>query len=312
MKMYFKRTFIWLGLSILMMILWIAGIFIGNAIFPSSLMEMSADSKVSGELMLFLACLMNTGVILYFIYNCRIKGWILAGILFLVTFGIQSFMAQIETLWFNDSLKLPINGIWAIVTGGAVMNLVFAFAAVWLTGNFSTSLKSEYTKVKPDIVPLLKRVILFSVIIWPAVYFMAGYFIAWQFSEVRLFYSGSTEMASFYDLMKDNLVSGLYFFQIFRGVLWILIALLVFSVTYGSLVHKGIILGLLLACLGSSGLILPNPVMPYMVRMGHLVETASSSFLWGIILAWGFAKFTSDKTIEPDVSIDQLSYENAN
>ena len=146
--------------------------------------------------------------------------------------------------------------------------------------------------------------------IWPLVYFSAGYLIAWQFSEVRLFYSGSTEMASFYSLMQDNFASGLYFFQIFRGILWILIALLVFSVIKGSLIHKGIILGLLLAFLGSSGLILPNPIMPFMVRMGHLVETATSSFLWGLILAWGFAKFTSDEIRESDVSVNNLSYEN--
>lgn len=293
-----------------MMILWITGIIIGNAIFPSSLMEMSTDSNVSGELMLFLVCLMNAGVILYFLYNSRVTGWRLVGILFLVAFGIQSFMAQIETLWFNDSLKLPINGVWAIVTGGVVMNLVFAFAAVWLTGKFSTSVKYEYDKVKPDLIPLLKRILLFSVMIWPLVYFLAGYLIAWQFSEVRLFYSGSTEMASFYSLMKDNFASGLYFFQIFRGVLWILIALSVFTVTKGSLIHKGIILGLLLAFLGSSGLILPNPIMPFTVRMGHLVETASSSFLWGLVLAWGFTKFTSVKINESDVSVNNLSYEN--
>lgn len=298
MKTNIKRVFIWLGLSIVMMFFWSIGLFIGNAIFPSSIMEMSAESDTN-PLMFFLVCAMNTGIILYFIYNSRITGWKLVGILFLVIFGIQHFMSQIETLWFNESIHFPINGIWAIVSGGAIMNFVIAIAATWLTGKFSISAdKPEISKPKVDVVPLLQRVIIFSLLIWPFVYFMAGYFIAWQFAEIRLFYSGTTEMASFLSIMKDNVMSGLYFFQIFRGVLWILIAFLVFSVTNGSLIHKGIILGLLLSFLGSGGLLLSNPFMPDMVRMGHLIETASSNFLWGVILSWGFAKFTQNDLIQ--------------
>ncbi len=297
--MNLKRILVWLGLSVLMMIFWIAGLFIGNAIFPSSLMETSASSD-NNELMFFLVCAMNTGIILYFIYKQRSTGWKLVGILFLVSFGIQYFMAQIETVWFNDSLKLPINGIWAIVSGGAIMNLIIALLATWLTGNFGSSKEFEFTKLKIEVRPMIIRGVIFSVVIWPLVYFMAGYLIAWQFTEVRLFYSGTSEMASFLSIMKDNFASGLYYFQIFRGVLWILIAMLVFSVTKGSMIHKGIILGLLFSFLGSSGLLLDNPVMPYMVRMGHLVETASSNFIWGLILAWGFSKFTVNDLIDSE------------
>lgn len=298
MKTILKRIVIWLGLSVLMMIFWIVGLFIGNAIFPSSLMDASANSNNSGQLMFFLACALNTGVIMYFIYKQRSKGWKLVGILFLVIFGIQYFMSQIETLWFNDSLKLPINGIWAIVSGGAIMNLLIAVLATWFTGNFSPLKESGFGKLKFEVRPMIGRVILFSVVVWPVVYFMAGYLIAWQFAELRLFYSGTTEMASFQSIMVDNFTSGLYYFQIFRGVLWILIAMLVFSVTNGSVIQKGVILGLLFAFLGSSGLLLDNPVMPYIVRMGHLIETSTSNFIWGLILAWGFAKFTSNNIID--------------
>jgi len=305
MKTIIKGAFIWLGLSVLMMFLFIIGILIGNAIFPSSLTDASADNS-NGEILLLLTCGLNAAVIMYFIYNSIIKGWKLVGILFLITFGIQYFMSQIETVWFNDSLNLPMNGILAIVTGGAIMSLFFALAATWLTGNFKN--KKEYTGgiLKVDLVPMLKWITLLAVIIWPLVYFMAGYLIAWQFAEVRLFYSGTTEMASFYSIMKENVISGLYFFQIFRGVLWVLIASLVFVSTEGTLLRKGLILGLLLSFLGSSQLLLPNPIMPYMVRMGHLVETATSSFLWGLILAWCFGKFT---TIVP---LNQKTDDNVN
>ena len=289
------------------MIFWIIGLMIGNAIFPSSITEMSADSNSNMELMLFLTCALNTWVILYFINNTQCKGWKLAKTIFLVTFGIQYFMSQIETLWFNDSIDFPINGIWAIVSGGAIMILLFSVTATWFTGNFSPLQKSAGVKAKVDLVPMIKKILLFSVVVWPVIYFLDGYLIAWQFAEVRLLYSGTAEMASFLSIMKANVASGLYFFQILRGVLWILIALPALAVTRGLLMRKGVILGLLFAFLGSSQLLIPNPFMSDMVRMAHLIETASSMFLWGFMIAWYFGKFISSEPNESDYKISSTN-----
>jgi len=298
-----KKILVWLGLSILMMITWISGIFIGNMIFPSSLMEMSADSSVNTELMLFIICGLNTWVILYLIYNSKYTGWKLVGATFLVTFGIQYFMTQIETLWFNDSLSMPINGIYAIVSGGAISIIIFSIAATWITGNFKRSEKAEAQSVKGELKPLLIRILLLSVVIWPIVYFMAGYLIAWQFAELRLFYSGTTEMASFLSIMEENIASGLYYFQFFRGFLWVLIGLLVLKMTNRPILQKGVILGLLLSILGSSQLLLPNPFMSDMVRMGHLLETGSSNFIWGFIIAISLGSVMEKKLIDPGTPV---------
>ncbi len=303
MKTNIKKVFIWLGLSILMTIFWIVGLIIGNAIFPSSITEMSADSDSSGGLILLLICALNTFVVLYFIYNSQCKGWKMAGTIFLIIFGLQYFMSQIETLWFNDSLNFPVKGILAIVSGGAIMNLLFSVTATWFTGNFSQVKESAGEKTKVELVPMIKYFLLLSIIVWPVIYFLAGYFIAWQFADVRLLYSGTAEMDSFLSMMKVNVASGLYFFQILRGVLWILIALPAVAVIRGSLIRKGVIIGLLFAVLSSSQLLLPNPFMSDMVRMGHLVETAPSNFIWGFIIAWCFGKLISSEPNESDFKI---------
>ncbi len=293
-----KKILVWLGLSILMMITWISGIFIGNMIFPSSLMDMNVESNSNAELMLLITCGLNTWVLLYFINNSIFRGWKLVGAIFLVTFGIQYFMSQIETLWFNDSLEMPINGIYAIVSGGAISIFIFSIAATWVTGNFKRSKETETPSEKGELKPLLIRILVLSVVIWPVVYFMAGYLIAWQFAEVRLFYSGTTEMAPFISIMEENIASGLYYFQFLRGFLWVLIGLLVLKMTNGSIVHKGIILGLLLSILGSSQLLLPNPIMSDMVRMAHLLETGSSNFIWGFIIAMSLGSVIEKKSID--------------
>jgi hypothetical protein len=276
-------------------IFWIVGLIIGNAIFPSSITEMSADSDSSGGLILLLICALNTLVVLYFIYNSQCKGWKLVGTIFLITFGLQYFMSQIETLWFNESINFPIKGILAVVSGGFIMNLLFSVTATWFTGNFSLLKKSAGEKTKVELAPIVKYFLLLSIVVWPVIYFLAGYFIAWQFAEVRLSYSGTVEMDSFLSMMKANVASGLYFFQILRGVLWILIALPALAVIRGSLMRKGVIIGLLFVVLSGSQLLLPNPFMSDMVRMAHIIETAPSNFLWGFIIAWCFGKLISSE-----------------
>ncbi|MGI9547358.1 MAG: hypothetical protein ACR2MM_08985 [Flavobacteriaceae bacterium] len=282
--MTIKKILVWIGLSITMMVLWIVGLMIGNAIFPSSLMDMETGNDSTGILWLLLASALNAWIILKLIYNSEFTSWKLVGYVFLVSFGIQYFMSQIETIWFNDSLQLPINGIWAIICGGAVTLLLFAIAATGFTRKFKQS--SSIGPGKLMLKPLLKKIIVLSVIIWPLIYFMFGYLVAWQFAEVRMLYSGTTEMDSFISIMKGNLVSGLYAFQILRGFLWVLIGILVIQMTNCSRVKTGILLGLLFTILGSSGLLIPNPIMPEMVRMAHLIETSTSDFLWGFIIAW--------------------------
>jgi hypothetical protein len=196
MKKHFKILLIWIGLSILMTVFWIVGLMIGNAIFPSNITETSEASGNSSDLLLLFTCFINTAAVLLFIYNSRVRGFKLTAALFLIIFSIQFFMSQIETLWFNDSLKMPVNTIWMLVSGGAIMSMLFALSATWLTGNFKqTNAETAYVPKRP-VKPPLVQVALLAVVIWPAVYFLAGYFIAWQFPDIRQYYSGSSEMQS--------------------------------------------------------------------------------------------------------------------
>ena len=61
---------------------------------------------------------------------------------------------------------------------------------------------------------------------------------------------------------------------------------LVMRITRGSRLEKALATGVLFAVVMTSGLLLPNPYMPFEVRMVHLVETAPSNFLFGALLVW--------------------------
>ncbi|MEQ8413282.1 MAG: hypothetical protein RIB71_02415 [Imperialibacter sp.] len=299
MKSFFRTTAIWVALSVLMLVLWIIGLMLGNIIFPSDLMKASNGSGDDGLPIMLLICGLNTAVVMYFMRSTNRWGWQLVFTLALVLFSIQYFMSQIETLWFNDSLKMALNSIWALVAGGAISSMLFSVLAVWVAGNFK---KREQLASKGEIMPFsntLTMTALMAIVIWPLIYFLAGYFIAWQFEEVRIYYSGSSEKASFLFMMKENVASHLYSFQVLRGVLWTLIALLVFRSISGSWLQKAVVLGLMLAVVGCSQLLLPNPIMPEPVRLAHLLETSLSGVVLGMVMAWLFARTSPKKAIEP-------------
>jgi hypothetical protein len=303
MKNVMKNILVWFLLGFLMMVFQIMGMALGIQLFPSDIMDEAMKSETS-LLTFFLTCLLNAGAILYFVRYSTLKGWKLTGVIFLLGFGLMYFMSQIETLWFNDSVQFPIMGIYGIVTGGAFMFVLFALATTWITGNFKRSENKEISSNTIDFALLWKRILLISVVIWPLLYFSAGYFIAWQFEAIRFYYTGSVVKESYLFMFADYLDSNLYLFQIFRGLLWVLLSMLVLKFMRGTIVQKGIALTMLLVFLCCIQLMLENPFMPQAVRMGHLLETSTENAILAIIMVWVLVK--SPKT-SPKHSMASLS-----
>ena len=53
----------------------------------------------------------------------------------------------------------------------------------------------------------------------------------------------------------------------------------------GGRLERGVALGLLFAVLMNAQLLIPNPLMPRDVRLIHLLETAPSNLLLGLVVA---------------------------
>jgi hypothetical protein len=74
--------------------------------------------------------------------------------------------------------------------------------------------------------------------------------------------------------------------QAIRALLWVVIALPVINMLKGSRLETAILIALLFSVVMNTQLLLPNPYMPGAVRMAHLVETASSNFIFGFLVGW--------------------------
>ncbi len=112
-----------------------------------------------------------------------------------------------------------------------------------------------------------------------------GYLIAWQNEHLRIYYTSTSEMAPYTVQLASIFGDGLYFLQLVRGSIWIAVTVPVAMMIGGSK-SRFLLIGVLSSLLPSSLLLIPNPYMPADIAMTHLVETATSNFLWGMAIVW--------------------------
>jgi len=119
------------------------------------------------------------------------------------------------------------------------------------------------------------------------IYFLFGYFIAWQFEELRVFYSGTAENAGFIGQLMNNFHDNviIYPFQFIRGILFVLgvLPLLYMLQRKKSVFITGISLVYLCTAVV---LIIPNILFPDAVRWAHFIEMFFSMLLFGVITGY--------------------------
>ena len=184
---------------------------------------------------------------------------------------------------------MPGDLILAIVIVGFFLAIIYAFLAVWILVKLNMTNEPEdgHTRLQMPPREFILKFVLLAGIVYPAIYILAGHFIAWQFDDVRMLYTGSTDMAPFSEQFKSAyLQSWLYPYQVLRGSLWILFAIPVIRMLKGNPWEAVIAVALLFSCLMSMQLLLPNPFMPGQVAPAHFLETFSSDAVWGVIVVW--------------------------
>jgi hypothetical protein len=243
-----------------------------------------AESAVILQVSL-LVCLLNSIVIGYLVLGSRWSGWKLAGALAFVLFGVVTFMSQIETAVFVRNL--PPGFLPRFVAFGLVFALVIAPLAVLILGKrrgpgpHDDSPQPQLTTTQ-----WITKLSLIA-IVYVFLYFSFGYFIAWRNPAVRAYYGGE-DPGSFFSQMLSVVrnTPWLVPLQILRGLLWTAFAIPIIRMMKGHWWNAALGVALTFSVVMNSQLLLPNPLMPYEVRMSHLLETATSNFIFAIVLVW--------------------------
>lgn len=245
----------------------------------------SSEQAGATALTLLAVCFLQVAVMTHLILRSRWTGWRLAATVFLVFYGVMTFMPQMESAVFLN--RLPPGTLPRLFLMGAIVAAPFSVLAVLILG------KRKAGALDPErssrlVMPAGEWAWKLAVIalVYLILYFTFGYFIAWKNPAVPEYY-GSTDPGSFFAQMGTVLRNTplLVPFQVLRAMLWVALALPVIRMLKGRWPETAIALGSLFAVM-TAPLLLPNPYMPEAVRMAHLVETASSTLIFGVFVGW--------------------------
>jgi hypothetical protein len=244
----------------------------------SNASEQNATADAGATLLaLLLVSLINAAVWTYVIRRSQWTGWRLILTVFFLFYGVSTVMPQIETAYFIT--RLPPGLLPRLFVAGVIIAAVFAPLAVLILGK-ARSQTNETSRLKMTVSVWIAKS--FAIVIaYLFLYFTFGYFIAWKNEAVRAYYDGS-DPGSFVTHITNLLRAEplLFLLQVVRALLWTAIAVPVIKMMKGGWWETGLAVALLFAVM-TSQLLLPNPLMPDEVRMVHLVETATSNFLFG-------------------------------
>jgi hypothetical protein len=243
----------------------------------------NTDTNAAGALLV--VSFLNSLVLTHLTQRARLAGWKLAGAIFLILFGVLTVLPQIETAFFVTTL--PPGMLPRIFLAGGLTAAIIAVAAVLIFGKWRGLMNVSNARLREVSRKRLILKLCAIAVIYVALYFTFGYYIAWQSSAVRNYYGGS-DPGSFILQMRTVLsdTPELVLLQIFRALLWTGLALLVIQIVRGPWWEVALMVALLFSVVMNTQLLIPNPFMPAEVRFAHLIETASSNFLFGWLVVW--------------------------
>lgn len=286
--MEFKNFVALFGKWVLFTLLFTICFILGTII--SGLANVGADQAESpdnsGFSWLFVNSAITVGLLAWPTIRTSWPRWKSIATIFVLLFFIGTLLPQLDALFFNDPLGMSAGNVVTIILSGAIGALLYVPFSVWAFHSHKKS-GGELEATASHSVPY-ERIGLLSMV-YLVIYYLFGYFIAWQSADLRAFYSGTTDILPIWEHLSSTWASspGLFGLQIIRGLIWSTLAYLLGRMIESSPKwEKVLIISLSFSLIGTFLLLVPNPFMPEVVRKVHFIEVSSSNFLFGFLAGW--------------------------
>jgi len=249
---------------------------------------MSPVESTRSALALLGVCLIDTLILTYFILRSRLSGLRLMVVVTLVFYGVKTFTSMLEAWHFMAGIASEeLSGMFLFTVP---MVVIFPLVAVPLLGKAKKQTEADEspnTRLVMPIGQLIGKVLFLSVIVYTILFWTFGYFVALQNPDVTAFYD-VTVPDSFFTYFGGVLttIPLTLIFEFFRGALWISLVVPVIRTTKGRVWEAGLVVALLFSLVQNNVHLIPNPIMPASVAMSHFIETASSNFIYAVIITW--------------------------
>jgi len=281
-KQIFKGLLIFLSLLLLYNIFYIIGALAVSSLIPNI---QSEPGILSNNLGLLIIGIVNTLLIISLIKCSKLSGLKLIIGLSFSYYGVSTFLTQIETWYFLSKITVTKELLFRLFIMGLPISFIFIPLAIWVLGKGKIIEPYIYTL---SFKQWFKKLGIIS-IVYVALYWISGYFIAWQNPDLRFFYGSSVDIIPFWEhtISTINTDPWLLPFQVLRGLLWAFFSIIIIQNSKTNLWLTMSLMAAFLTVPQLLGLLLENPLMPNAsVRLSHFIEGIVSNVAFAIFLSW--------------------------
>ncbi len=254
---------------------------------PELAEKMSPEAGMQAASMIPVVALIMTSTIAYLVLRSRWHGLKLAVAIFVIFFGVYTFLTQIEPLAFPAvTEQMPPGTIPGFFLAGLILTFPFSLLTVWILGKMKRNPLADESNTRLQMsASEWAWKLSAAVILYEVVYFTFGYYVAWRTPGLPEFYGG-TDPGTFFGQLANVIrdTPWLFLFQLFRALVWTGIGCIIIRMHKGGAIETGFAVGLAFSLLMSATMLLPNPLMPPDVYRAHAIELVSSNFVFGILL----------------------------
>lgn len=285
-----KSILLWFFKLANLLVLFVVFFILGSMVITELPVDAVSDPGPFPEIIgLLIYAAAHVLIILFLILTSRWEGLRLSAALSFSYYGAVTILTQIETWYFLSSLTVSDELLVQLFLMGMPVSFLLIPLAVWIVGKqrITSNNSNKFMQSIPSNQWIWKLAVI--AIIYVILYWTAGYYIAWQNPELRAFYGSPGEISPFFEHTSTTFQNDpeLLRFQLFRGVLWAVCAIPIIRASGVNVWWTALLVGLFLSVPQNVGHLLANPLIPdASVRMSHMIETASSTFLFGLIIVW--------------------------
>lgn len=253
---------------------------VGSALFaPPGLPPLAQHEEALALVGILGMATIDAALLLLFVQRSRLCGWRLAALVAGIFYFVKTLTSQLEAVFFMPNVTAGMLPNLLAMT--VPLTLVIAPLAVWLGGRWQPSARDRSPGfAPPGLSPwqLAARSALLSAVVYPALFFLAGWFVAFRSAELRAFYGGAGGDTFLAQLA--TLEPSVYLLEVLRGALWVACAVAMLGTQRGRAWASTLLVAAWFALLQNDVHFIPNPLMSATIRLHHFVETASSNAVW--------------------------------
>jgi len=291
MKKTFTSFFVFLSIILVFVVVFL----IPGMVIPVSeqlLKKLNPEEMKSFFPLLLLLSFYTSLAYWLLIRNTHEKKLILFLKLLLANFIMYPLMGLLEALFWRDAFQGIETAEFIKIFFRFIITFSLFSAYLAIIYNSRKQIEDD-VKSKSNIKQVGVKILIISILYF-FIYNLFGYFVAWQFEDTRIFYSGSSEMKGFFSAMLQNISDPKFvFIHIFRGLLFGLSGYFFYTILDCSRNKILLIMALIFGGFGFQ-IILPNPLFPEMVRISHFLETTSSMMVFGFLVGLVFTYKTKN------------------